>query len=426
MFSSYSRLDLNIVVGPEKPGRIRTTLSGHLPILIDYSSRPGGSLRGVTASALWRMHFALGHRDRVREISFGGWVIDFLNKFISAASEHDFPALESLTLYQPYASSRLNIPATFLVGPDQPELPLRRLRLFGVSLRTISELLSSARALADLTLTIPSDDLVFHPPQESILLQCLQGMQCLRSLDLTLTTRYGFTDGETRYSIPNNDIVPLLKLTRFHYNGHTIFLNNLIPRLSAPSLQDVNFLCTRSPFLYFSRVIDNLREEFRSVSVNFDYDYGYLRVLLSAQSRKIDHFKPSFSFNVNISSLSAIHSTPSTKLSMAEDLVLKFPSEDAADVWEHSFPLREFLRQFRRVRVLRVNPFPSAQELGQYLQQDGGMPIFPLLEEIELFDEVYQRCVAEAAAAFETFASARAGRRETTSSRSRGVKVYRP
>ena len=426
MFSSYSRLDLNIVVGPETPDHLYTTLSGpnHLPILIDYSSRPNGPLRGVTASALWRMSVALVHRYRVREISFGGWVIDFLHKFISAASNYDFPALESLALCCP-GHSYLNIPATFLVGPDQPDLPLRRLRLDGCSLRNLSGLLLSARALTDLTLNIPSNGSVFNPPQETILLQCLQGMQCLRSLDLALTKQYGFTNRETQYSIPNNDIVPLLKLTRFHYNGHTTFVNNLIPRLSAPSLQDIYFcLCTRSPFLYFSRVIDDLREEFRSISVNLDC--GFLHFLSSAQSGKIDHFKPSFSFTVNYSSLSAVNSTPSTKLSMAEDLALKFSCEEAdqaADIWEGYFPLREFLRQFRRVRVLRVNPFTSAQELAPYLQQDGGRPIFPLLEEIELSDEVYQRCAAEAVAAFETFASARAGRGRAT--RSRSVKVYR-
>jgi hypothetical protein len=77
MFASSSRLDLNIIVGPEKPGHIKTILSGHLPILIDYLRlyRPGD----MTDSALWRMRAALRHRDRVREISFRGWNVIFGN-----------------------------------------------------------------------------------------------------------------------------------------------------------------------------------------------------------------------------------------------------------------------------------------------------------------------------------------------------------
>jgi hypothetical protein len=75
--------------------------------------------------------------------------------------------------------------------------------------------------------------------------------------------------------------------------------------------------------------------------------------------------------------------------------------------------LRKFLRQFRSVRVLRVNPF--IREVGLYLQQDDGEAILPVLEEIEFSisrltrysDEEYQRRAAEALAAFEPFVSAR-------------------
>jgi hypothetical protein len=113
MFASSSRLNLNIIVGPEKPGHIKTILSGHLPILIDYLRlyRP----EDMTDSALWRMRAALRHRDRVREISFRGWNVTF-GKFIRATNYH-FPALESLVLHLP-PGHEPGIPATFLRGPD--------------------------------------------------------------------------------------------------------------------------------------------------------------------------------------------------------------------------------------------------------------------------------------------------------------------
>jgi hypothetical protein len=68
MFVSSCHLDLNIIVGPKKLGNIKTILSGHLPILIDYSClhRP----RDITGSALWHMRATLRHCNRMREISF--------------------------------------------------------------------------------------------------------------------------------------------------------------------------------------------------------------------------------------------------------------------------------------------------------------------------------------------------------------------
>jgi hypothetical protein len=343
MFASSFRLDLSITVGPRKPGHIKTILSGHLPILIDYYHywRLYG-LEDITGSALWRMRAALRHRDRVREISFRGCGLIF-RKFIRATNYH-FPALESLDLGSP-CDHELDIPATFLREPDQSDLRLRHLRLYGVFLASVSGLLLSATALTDLTLNVSFDA---DWSQGSFFLARLQGMQGLRSLDLT--TPNDLRDSQSQHSTPK-DIVPLLKLTRFVYSGPTIFLNNLMSGISAPSLQDhAHFmLCIGLPLLYFSRVIDDVTEEFRSVSVTFDLECFCL--LSSTHSGKIDHLKPSFSFNVNRypDSIKSIKNPPSTKLAMAEELALTFFCWNLTE-WEHVFSLREFLRQFRSVR----------------------------------------------------------------------------
>jgi hypothetical protein len=104
-------------------------------------------------------------------------------------------------------------------------------------------------------------------------------------------------------------------------------------------------------------------------------------------------------------------STPSTKLAMAEELTLNFPTSNSyMKTWDHVVPLREFLRPFRSVRVLRVNPF--VREVGLHLQQDDdGEVIMPALEKVELTIsplrcsvesvEEHQCRVAEALAAFE-------------------------
>jgi hypothetical protein len=367
---SSSRLDLNVVVGPVKPGNLKTILSGHLPILIDYlhSYDP----RENNGSAVWRLRAALRHRDRVREISFGGCA-DTFRELIEATNYH-FPALESLVLYLSRGHEP-EIPATFLRGLNRSDLPLRRLGLHGCGRYAffVSGILSSATALTDLTLNFSS----FSYPRDfdslrgSSLLTYLQGMQRLRSLHLT--TPYDFPDflARSQHSrVPENTIatVPMSELTSFYYYGPTTSLNHLMSGLSAPSLQDVRFvLCPKIPLPCLSRVIDEVREEFRSVSVAFHLDNFHL--LSSTHSGEIDHFKPRPSFRLDVncspSSINSMSSTPSTNLSIVEELTLNFISSNMTR-WDHSFSICDFLRQFRSVRVLRVNPF--VREIGLYLK----------------------------------------------------------
>jgi len=97
MFASVTRLDLGITVGPEKPGHIKTILSGPLPIFLDYrrcirctchweenAACDAGDVflpTNITGSALWRMRAVLKyHPDRVRDITFEGEWAGF-NKF---------------------------------------------------------------------------------------------------------------------------------------------------------------------------------------------------------------------------------------------------------------------------------------------------------------------------------------------------------
>jgi hypothetical protein len=238
MFASSSRLDLksNIIVGPKKPSHIKTILSGHFPILSDYWSlyRPWD----ITGSVIWRMRAHLniviacvgspseGGIMSTTKYSPGRLIITFLHW---RAFFFFFPCIREAY-----------IPATCLRGPDQSDLRLRRLtRLYGPSLASISGLLLTATALTDLTLDLISNPAASHSSQGLFLLACLQGTPCLRSLDLTVTRLYDYRDSRSQRPTPK-DIVPL---TRSHYFGLTVFLNNLMSRLSAPSLQEHQ--CTR-------------------------------------------------------------------------------------------------------------------------------------------------------------------------------------
>ena len=215
MFASSFRLDLNVTVGPKEPDHIKTILSGHLPIIIDYLGlyRPGDTTWDITGSALWRIRAALGHRDCVREILvlFEGHDGVFKN-FIRPTTNHHFPALENLVLrfspdYEP------DLPATFLRGPGRSDQPLRRLELHGGSFTSVSRLLLSATALTDLTLNIHSILTGFDRSQGSPFLACLRGTQCLSSLNLS--TSYIFDEG-SQFHHPNSQrYCPIIKINTF-------------------------------------------------------------------------------------------------------------------------------------------------------------------------------------------------------------------
>jgi len=235
MLASSFRLDLKITVGPQKPGNIKTILSSSYPIFIEYKCLH----EGITGNALRRMRVALRHRDRVRGISFEGSNAGFKKFFRETVCS--FPVLDSLFLRFGYGF-RQNIPVTFLRGPDLSDLHLRRLTLdcFYFSLAQVSGFLSSATALTDLTLQF---DTATEPLTETSLLACLRDMHCLRNLDLTIIPDP--FDSLLLDLVPKNTVpIPMSELTRFHYFGRSTFLNNLMARLSAPSLQDVRLCST--------------------------------------------------------------------------------------------------------------------------------------------------------------------------------------
>jgi hypothetical protein len=88
VFTSSSRLDLGITIGPIKPYHIKTILSGPFPIFINYKD-----MDRLFGSALWRMRAALKQHDRVREISIDRMGATY-DKFFKE-TQCAFPALEA-------------------------------------------------------------------------------------------------------------------------------------------------------------------------------------------------------------------------------------------------------------------------------------------------------------------------------------------
>jgi hypothetical protein len=284
VFASTSRLNLGITVGPTKPGHIKTILSSTLPIFIDYKY-----VNKDFGSALWRMRAALKHRDRGREISLEG-IVEFEDKFFGEffkATQCTFPVLESLSLcfgnnYQP------NLPNTFLRGPDLSNPHLRHLKLERATLASISGFLLSATALTDLILQVGA---AFSPSTETSLLACLQGMPCLCSLDLSLAHK-----SPSQPPTPK-DIVPLSKLTYFHFVGSSVDLEALAAGLSAPSLRDVNFKFRDEiwpPIVHLPRFNDEIEKSYYAVWMVFEQNDFCLS--LWSKSEYFIQCEPSFNF----------------------------------------------------------------------------------------------------------------------------------
>jgi hypothetical protein len=378
VFASYSRLDLGITVGPEKPGHIKTILSGPLPIFIDYK----GMYRDISGSALWRMRAALKHHhDRVREIAFEGTNTNF-DKILKV-TQCAFPVLDSLILHFEY-NYKTKLPDTFLRGPDLPDLHLRRLELGRISLDSISEFLLSATTVTDLSLVI---DTVFGPSPEASLLTCLQGMPCLRRLHLSITSASALLSSTPK------DIVPLSKLTDFRYIGHSLFLDAIVAGLSAPSLLDVDILFDDlPPIVHLPRFINEIEERYHAVHVTFhEWEFSFS---LQTQSEHINkNGKSRFKLgpvprHSQVSTI-RISGALSTKLTTVEELHVTF-IRMSFNFWENMIPWRELLQHFPRLKAFRTegaNNYGIARALPQDYEEpddDDGLAFLSALEEIEL------------------------------------------
>jgi hypothetical protein len=381
MFASSSRLDLGITVGPQKPGHIKTILSGRLPIFMDYKCMS----KDVTGSALWRMRAALKHQDRVRgEIAFegtGAWFDEFFE-----ATNCSFPVLESLLL-RPKYGHEVELPDTFLGGPDLSYLHLRRLTLHNFPLSFISGILLSATALTSLNLRMIT---AFGPSPETSLLACLHGMPRLCSLYLSI-----LFESTSQLSTPKY-IVPLSKLTSFAYMGSSLSLGALVAGLSAPSLRDVFIdfhLKVRLPIVHLPRFISEIEEHCHAVRVTFGRRAfrRSFHISLLTQLEYTNHGEPHFNLDLIIGNstelVMPLIAALSVKLTTVEELCVSF-GKAGEDIWENFIPWRRFYQQFPGVKTLRTEGTNSSciarTLLPDHEVSDDDLAFLPALEAVGL------------------------------------------
>ncbi len=411
LFASSSRLGLSFVLTPKRGGNIKTIISRHfppLPIVINYNYQRRLTTTGMTKD-MSRLLCALKLPDRIRGIDlYASSTNGELAKFFKAM-KCPFPALESLAIRNK-DDQVLKIPAAFLKGTNL-HLRLRSLKLRSICLTSISQLLSSATALTNLSLTIRTDHR--QPPDMLLLLAQLQGLPLLRRLNLKISC-------STEQPTEPKERFPLEKLTSFHYHGCTAALNTLTMGFVAPSLQDIDIsLDERSqtlppPASHLPKFINDIRKHYRVVQMILERDF--FNFWLLAPSKCIGHNPPRFKLrsfrysNSNIQDwMMQISDEFSAVLSTMEELSVI--SHCYGDKSEEVIPWCMFLEQFPCVKEFRLQGMNNLRIANALHQSDGGpnLAVLPALERliISFQHDSYSSEWPSKLAVFQPFVSAR-------------------
>ncbi|KAH9002441.1 hypothetical protein EDB86DRAFT_309287 [Lactarius hatsudake] len=381
VFSSPSLLHVHLLFTPHRSPRMAMLkLLPLFPILIDHRA----------SSESWRVKTdnlalaAIKYRSRVRGITLRRPYTD-IEKFLTALS-YPFPELESLEICTPNDRDRaLELPATFLCSAPC----LRRLTLREVAPRCLSPLLSSAKGLVELALTLRVSD---PKLPEAFLLTNLQRMSCLRRLELKVV-HWLFRDLDTGPPPPasSGGVVPLSKLTHLIFSGDVLYLLELVVGLAAPSLRHLDVdLCgwLNSPFpiLRFCRFIRETECQF--TAIRLDFSDQKLAFHAGMGSRPVDDqpFKMVFPEHYPLPQMGQELSGP---LSTVEELIVVrnvkewYTEHIRMDRW------RGFCYHVPHVKMIQVQVRVSTElalDVAHSFQQDGE-PIqnfFPALERVEV------------------------------------------
>ncbi|KAI0249098.1 hypothetical protein BJV78DRAFT_1156041 [Lactifluus subvellereus] len=401
VFTSCSRLHVRLVFMSRRPLRaVMLTYLPPLPIVVDYS-RPGvwTLLEGNRAVAALK-----SYPDRVRRIAISGW--NYNLEGVCKATNCSFPALESFDLLAAgnpgigAYPARFTFPARMLLGSAAS---LRRLELKNVIFKSLSQLLSSTTGLVDLTLHI---DTICRSSLVSLLAH-LQGMPCLRSLEVQTLSHCSHTAGslnsstsgsrETSTSASREASTSASRETSTQ-RGDIVSMSRwcfepLAASLSAPFLQDLNIHLKKDssvePLPHLSRFIRDVEEQFFAAQVKLAPEDFEISVL--THSHSIDEPRRRISIR-DIGRWKVQTGTAlNAKLTTVEELFLEspYPDLEGGPRWLSQCPIPwgGFLGQFHNVKILRVER-GLVLDVAHFLSQVSALDLLPALEEIELRSSV--------------------------------------
>ena len=375
-----------------------------LPIIVDYS-RPGVWTLLEENRAIATLK---SYPDRVRRIVISGWNYNLDGVF--DAIDCSFPALKIFELFAAgnpgigASPARFEFPATVLMDSATS---LRRLELKNVFLKPLSHLLSSTTGLVDLTLHID----IITPS----LLAHLQGMPCLRSLDLQVQKFHSYTPGGLETSTERGDVVSLSRLTHFYFNGGNRGLEALVAGLSAPLLEDfkIHLKGDTTNFSHLSKFICDVEGQFFAAQMKLSREYLEISVLTHSHfideparritMRDVWMRKGHICVALTAKALTA-------KLATVEELFLESP-DSGPEGRPRRLSWPALLEDFSNVKILRVE-HGLVLDVAQSLSDLVDLGLLPALEEIELHSATSRNAdhaehISDTQRAFKPFVTAR-------------------
>jgi hypothetical protein len=369
-----------------------------LPLVIDYRS---GDATEIDVDIL----YAIQQRDRIRRIDLQAPAAT-LRRLIVPMDE-PFLRLQTLSLLsrtEPEEDATLVLPRSFLV-PN-----LRHLELRGIYLPSGLPLLTSTHSLVTLKLADIKAPGYFTPDD---LVTQLQHIPQLEEVSIGFSTPMPRPNAEVELLLPPLVLTTLPALRRLDFRGVSVYLENLLSRISAPLLEQFeitlfNQLTFTLPRLsYFTGTTERLRHPI----ANIIFNRGAVSFVVgsSEQSSK-DPFSLHIScnnFDWQIHSATQVCAALVPVLSAAEELTIDFEEQSFPADWQEEvdgIAWHDLLAPFGSVRKLCIG-YPFASGFSSAMASDDAelvMGLVPELQELEAELEI-----AQADTAFAEFVDAR-------------------
>jgi hypothetical protein len=226
VFASPCRLNLQLLCTNRRPVRNALDVWPSFPLVIK-------SYRGLSRSQdTSNIIAALKQQNRVYKIDINGMAQLFLKKIRAIKLEGPFPKLISLRLWESFDRNGPVLPNLFLSGPAPR---LRELWLYGVTFPALEKLLMSTHDLVDLTIScIPRSGYI----SPEAMVTCLSALTRLESLKLQFRFPRSQASGANRQPPPFTRVV-LPALALFWFKGDSEYLEDIVSRIDAPSLNNI-------------------------------------------------------------------------------------------------------------------------------------------------------------------------------------------
>jgi hypothetical protein len=376
ILESPSRLDLHLYCAKDVPvADILARSPPLLPLTINYHVMDRMVMTAEDESGLL---LALSQRDRVRHVLF--WMLSNVGKFVTVMDDQ-FPLLERMHI-DSRTDFEVDLPVTFQ-APN-----LRHLKLWMVSIPIGSPLLTTATGLVTLELlNIPASANL--PP--SYIRTRISLMAQLERLSITFQYPIPIRVAQSQ-SPQTPDTITLANLQSFLFKGVSTYLEGLVARITAPSLNRLHvylfdqFLFTVPHLLQFMQTSENLT--LNAVQVTFGYFSVSLRavpgkwdtpLLLQIESEELDW---------QVASAMQVFGALSPVLSVVEQVTFSYEEHNQSlSEWHNNVDRRLWrglLRPFINAKTIHVQDDLVSKMFSSLLSDDGEPPLelLPSLEQV--------------------------------------------